>query len=60
VKPRAFVPVGFVGYAQGQATDQTITGKVIDEKGDGLPGVNILIVGKPARNFYRSKRSVIS
>lgn len=25
--------------------DRTVTGKVTDEKGDGLPGVNILIVG---------------
>ncbi len=30
---------------QDQATDQTITGKVVDEKGDGLPGVNVLVVG---------------
>ncbi|WP_031528660.1 SusC/RagA family TonB-linked outer membrane protein [Dyadobacter crusticola] len=25
--------------------DRTISGKVVDEKGDGLPGVNILLVG---------------
>ncbi|KAA0991146.1 TonB-dependent receptor [Dyadobacter aurulentus] len=27
------------------AADRTITGKVTDEKGDGLPGVNILLIG---------------
>jgi TonB-linked SusC/RagA family outer membrane protein len=29
----------------GEAADRQVTGKVIDEKGDGLPGVNILVVG---------------
>lgn len=37
-KPETFL-------SQDEAVDRTISGKVVDEKGDGLPGVNILVVG---------------
>jgi TonB-linked SusC/RagA family outer membrane protein len=42
-EPQSTLPVGASGMRI--ETDRTITGKVIDDKGDGLPGVNILIVG---------------
>lgn len=41
--PQSAIP--FHAAAAGSMADRTVTGKVIDEKGVGLPGVNILIVG---------------
>ncbi len=41
--PQSAAP--FNARTAGIIADRTITGKVVDEKGDGLPGVNILIVG---------------
>jgi TonB-linked SusC/RagA family outer membrane protein len=37
--------VGQSDDSQTQTIDRTITGKVTDEKGEGLPGVNILVMG---------------
>lgn len=32
-------------YPENESSDQLITGKVVDEKGDAMPGVNILLKG---------------